>query len=364
MTFFWAIVLLGVLIFIHELGHFLFAKLLGVRVLKFSMGFGPKLLGFKRKETEYLISALPFGGYVKMLGEEPGEELKEEEKAFSFPGQPVWKRALIAAAGPAFNILLTYVIFVLVLSVGFPVNIPRLENITPEIGAVLPGSPADRAGIKSGDQIVEIDGKLVVTWFDLITIVSGKSGQELTMEIKRDSKTLTVKVRPEMIKEKTPDGQEITIGRIGVQRAGNGMPFHVVKAGNPVSAVFHALEATYRMCYFIGDTIVQLLTGAFSAKAIGGPIAIVQESGKAAALGIFSYLMFMAIISANLAILNLLPIPILDGGHLLFLGIEGVRGKPLPEQTQATLQRIGLAILLMIMIFALQNDIMRLIRGS
>jgi regulator of sigma E protease len=364
LTFLWALVLLGVLIFVHELGHFIFAKLLGVKVLKFSMGFGPRIMGFKSKETEYIISALPFGGYVKMLGEEPGEMLTEEEKAISFSGQRIWKRALIAVAGPSFNVLLAYVIFVLFLSIGLPVNIPKLENITPKIGMVLPGSPAERAGIKPGDEVVEIDGRPVVTWFDLISVVSEKSGKPLNIKVKRDSTIVSMTVTPESVKEKTPEGQVITIGRIGVQKAGNGMPFHSITAQNPATALFRGIEATYRWCWFIGDTIVQLLSGAFSAKTVGGPIAIVQESGRAAALGILSYLMFMAIISANLAILNLLPIPILDGGHLLFLGIEAVRGKPLSEQTQGMLQRIGLAILLGIMIFALQNDIMRLIRGG
>lgn len=364
MTFFWAIVLLGVLIFVHELGHFIFAKLLKVKVLKFSLGFGPKLIGFSSGGTQYQISALPLGGYVKMLGEEPGEELKAEERAFSFSGQPVWKRAVIAVAGPSFNVLLAYMIFFSVLSSGLPVNIPKLENMAPKLGLIMSGSPAERAGLKAGDEVTEIDGKPVVTWFEMVNYISSSPEKKVTITFKRNSQVLTTTVIPDKVTEKTPEGAEITIGRIGVQKAGNGLPFYSVTAGNPVSAVFKAVEATYRWCYFILDTIVQLITGTISKKTIGGPIAIVQESGKAAALGLFSYLMFMAIISANLAILNLLPIPILDGGHLLFLSIEGIRGKPLQEQTQAILQRIGLAILLFIMVFALQNDIMRLIRGG
>ncbi len=364
MTIIWAIVLLGVLVFVHEFGHFITAKLSRVKVLKFSLGFGPRIAGFRKGGTEYMISAIPLGGYVKLLGEDPDEELPAEEMAYSFGGQPVWKRALIAFAGPFFNLLLTYVIFAYFLSVGFPVNIPKLADMTPVVGSTLPGSPGQKAGLKPGDTILEVDGKPIATWFDVVGIISAKPNQPVSMKIKRDSGVFKIAVTPEAVKEMGPDGKEVTIGRIGIQRMGDAMPFHVVEAKNPFQAVYKAAEGTGRMAYFIWDTIVKLVSGSFSLNTLGGPIAIVQESGKAAAMGVFSYLMFMAIISANLAVLNLLPIPILDGGHLMFLAIEGVRKKPLSESTQMILQRAGLMILIFIMVFALHNDIVRLIRGQ
>ncbi|MDA8169486.1 MAG: RIP metalloprotease RseP [Nitrospiraceae bacterium] len=364
MTLLWAAILLGLLIFVHELGHFLLAKLMGVKVLKFSLGFGPRVAGFTAGGTEYLISALPLGGYVKMLGEEQGEEIPQEEKKFSFNSQPVWKRGLIALAGPVFNLLLTFVIFVSFLSVKLPVNIPRLSDMKAQVGEVVKGSPADEAGIKAGDKIVEIDGRPVNTWLDIVALVSGKPGQKLLFKVQRGAQTLSYYVTPEPVQEKTAGGKVITFGRIGIQRTGGEMPFYVITAGSPLAVPFKAAEATYRLSAFVWDAIWNLVTGAFSLKSIGGPIAIVQESGKAAAMGVFSYLMFMAFISANLAVLNLLPIPILDGGHIFFLAIEGVRGKPLSETVQMNLQRIGLLILIIIMAFALHNDILRLLRGG
>jgi regulator of sigma E protease len=365
MTFLWAIVLLGVLIFVHEFGHFLFAKLMRVRVLKFSLGFGPRLAGIRKGETEYQVSALPLGGYVKMLGEEPGEELTPEEKKHAFAGQPVWKRGLIVLAGPGFNFLLTFLIFCFFLSSGHPLTIPRLSaDIAPVVGQVVPGTPAAAAGLRPGDRIVEVQGNAINTWFDLIDIVGQRPGQNLDFKIKRDGAVLDMKITPEAHKEKTAEGKEITIGRIGIQRAGTSVPFYLIEArkNKVLSVPAGAASATYRFSSLILQVMGGIVTGDFSIKSIGGPITIVQRSGEAAELGFISYLIFMAFISANLAVLNLLPIPILDGGHLLFLVLEKIKGKPLKETTQALLQRAGLLILVIIMAFALQNDIMRLIR--
>ncbi|MDA8387278.1 MAG: RIP metalloprotease RseP [Nitrospiraceae bacterium] len=364
MILFWAAVLLGVLIFVHESGHFLFAKLLGVKVLKFSLGFGPRVAGFKKGGTEYMISALPLGGYVKMLGEEEGEELAPEEKAFAFNFQPVWKRALIAFAGPLFNVLLTFVILAAILAARLPVNIPRLGDITPKIGAVLKDSPARRAGLMPGDIITGVNGRPVSTWFDLVEYVSSKPGQRLTLTVKRGGRTLDFEVVAGAVREKTMQGREVTVGRIGVERAGPAVPFYVIEAKDIPAVPVKAAVATWRLSAFVVGAVKNLMTGAFSLKTIGGPITIVQESGKAASMGVFSYLMFMAFISINLAILNILPVPLLDGGHLFFLAVEAARGKPLSEAVQVNLQRIGLVLLVTLMVFAIRNDIMRLIGGG
>ncbi|MDA8087504.1 MAG: RIP metalloprotease RseP [Nitrospiraceae bacterium] len=360
----WAAILLGVLIFVHEFGHFLFAKILGVKVLKFSLGFGPKVAGFKKGGTEYMISALPLGGYVKMLGDEQGEELAPEEKAFAFNSQPVWKRVLIAVAGPFFNILLTFCIVATVLAAGLPVNVPKLSDITPKIGAVMKGSPAEKAGLEAGDIITSINGKPVTTWIDLVEDVSSRPGQRLKVGVKRGARALTLTVQAEAVSVKTLGGRQVVIGRLGIERAGDAIPFHIIKANNLLGVPFKAAVATWRLGAFVMDAIKSLITGAFSIKTIGGPISIVQESGKAASMGVFSYLVFMAFISINLAVLNLLPVPILDGGHVLFLAIEAARGKPLSETVQVNLQRVGLFILVTLMAFAIRNDIMRLIGGG
>ncbi len=363
MILLWAVVLLGILIFVHEFGHFLFAKLLGVKVLKFSLGFGPKLAGFKKGDTEYLLSALPLGGYVKMLGEEQ-EELSESEKRFAFNFQPVWKRIAIVFAGPFFNVLLAFLIFCVLLAAKLPINIPKFSDITPKVGAVMNDSPAAKAGIMPGDLITSINGKPVSTWMDLVAAVSTQPGHEISLTVKRGGGTLSFKLVPEAVREKTMEGKVVTVGRIGIERAGDAIPFYIIKAGSILAVPFKASAATYRLIVFIGQSVKSLITGVFSLSSIGGPITIVQESGKAASLGIFSYLMFMAFISINLAVLNLLPVPILDGGHIFFFAVEAVRGKPLSEATQANLQRLGLLLLVTLMAFAIRNDIMRLIGGG
>jgi len=444
MTFLSAIVLLGILIFVHELGHFLFAKKLGVRVLKFSLGFGPKLIGRKYGDTEYLVSAVPLGGYVKMLGEEPGDEMKEEDKPFAYNYQPVWKRFLIVFSGPVFNLFFAAAIFFVVFLSGVPVPKPyagkvmdnspaaaaglitgdriaaingktvsgwddidisvnesrgqRLlfkieregkilelsvtpekktsknifgENtevmdigmmplLYPEVGEVMKNAVAEKVGIKKGDRIVEIEGAPIKTWHDMTAIIHGSPEKPLRLKIKRDENFLELTVAPEKKTFKYPDGAEKHIGLIGIGPAGN----NVIKKYNPLKAASLGVKRTWDMVVLTVVGIVKLIQRIIPADTLGGPIMIFQMAGQQASLGAINFLVFMAVISINLGVLNLLPIPILDGGHILFLGIEAVRRKPLSEKVMMIAQRIGLAIIITLMVFAFYNDIMRFISGK
>ena len=444
MTFLSAIVLLGILIFVHELGHFLFAKKLGVRVLKFSLGFGPKLIGRKYGDTEYLVSAVPLGGYVKMLGEEPGDELKEEDKPFAYNYQPVWKRFLIVFSGPVFNLFFAAVIFFVVFLSGVPVPKPYagkvMENspaaaaglitgdritaingktvsgwddidvsvnesrgekllfkieregkiielhitpekktgknifgentdvmdigimplLYPEVGEVIKNAVAEKAGIKKGDRIIEIEGASIKTWHDMTSIIHASPEKPLRLKIKRDENFLELTVTPEKKTFKYPDGTEKHIGLIGIGPAGN----NVIKKYNPIEAASLGAKRTWDMVVLTVVGIVKLIQRIIPADTLGGPIMIFQMAGQQASLGVMNFFLFMAVISINLGVLNLLPIPILDGGHILFLGIEAVRRKPLSEKVMMIAQRIGLAIIIALMVFAFYNDIMRFISGK
>ncbi|MEK7742506.1 MAG: RIP metalloprotease RseP [Nitrospirota bacterium] len=444
MTFLSAIVLLGILIFVHELGHFLFAKKLGVRVLKFSLGFGPKLIGKKYGDTEYLVSAVPLGGYVKMLGEEPGDELKEEDKPFAYNYQPVWKRFLIVFSGPVFNLFFAAAIFFVVFLSGVPVPKPyagkvmdnspaaaaglmtgdriaaingktvsgwddidvsvnesrgekllfKIERegkiielpitpekktgknifgentevmdigimplLYPEVGEVIKNAVAEKAGIKKGDRIVEIEGASIKTWHDMTSIIHGSPEKPLRLKIKRDENFLELTVTPGKKTLKYPDGSEKQIGLIGIGPAGN----NVIKKYNPFEAASLGVKRTWDMVVLTVVGIVKLIQRIIPADTLGGPIMIFQMAGQQASLGVMNFFLFMAVISINLGVLNLLPIPILDGGHILFLGIEAVRRKPLSEKVMMIAQRIGLAIIITLMVFAFYNDIMRFISGK
>ena len=353
MTILSAIVLLGVIIFVHELGHFLSAKLVGVRVLKFSLGFGPKLIGRKYGETEYLISSIPFGGYVKMFGEEPGEELKEEEKPLAYTYQPVWKRFIIVFSGPLFNLIFAIIIFFCVFIYGFPV-------LLPEVGEVLTKSPAASAGMMKGDTIISINSSRINQWDEMTKIIHNNPGRSLNFEVRREGEVIAFSIIPEKKIVKDIFGQDKKIGLIGIKPSGNTF----MRKSSLQGASADSVRRTWEISVLTVVSIVKLIQRVVPMETIGGPILIVQMAGEQASQGVLNFFLFMAIININLGVLNLLPIPILDGGHILFLGIEAIRRKPLNEKVITIAQRVGLALILFIMAFALYNDIMRLITGK
>ena len=353
MTILSAIVLLGVIIFVHELGHFLSAKLVGVRVLKFSLGFGPKLIGRKFGETEYLISSIPFGGYVKMFGEEPGEELKEEEKPLAYTYQAVWKRFIIVFSGPLFNLIFAIIIFFCVFIYGFPV-------LLPEVGEVLTKSPAASAGMMKGDTIISINSSRINQWDEMTKIIHNNPGRSLNFEVRREGEVIAFSIIPEKKRVKDIFGQDKEIGLIGIKPSGNTF----MRKSSLQGASTDSVRRTWEISVLTVVSIVKLIQRVVPMETIGGPILIVQMAGEQASQGALNFFLFMAIININLGVLNLLPIPILDGGHILFLGIEAIRRKPLNEKVIAIAQRVGLALILFIMAFALYNDVMRLITGK
>lgn len=358
MTLIWAVVLFGLLIFFHELGHFILAKLTGVKVLKFSLGFGPKVFGKKIGETEYLISAIPLGGYVKPLGEEPGDEISEEDRQRAFNFQPVWKRAAIVIAGPAFNLVLAFLIFTAFLGLKLPVAIPDLDSVTTTIENVTEDSPASQAGLRGSDTILSIDGKAVHDWNEMAGIFSDNPGKELALKVKRGDRTLDMTVTPKPTPVKDEKGEEVVIGRIGISKK---MDATVIESTGILDAPLKGMQAVYGWCALTLEVVVKLFTGSVSAKQIGGPILIVDAAAKAASVGAFTYFNFIAIISINLAILNLMPVPVLDGGHILFFFIEALRGRPLSEKVMGAANKVGMALLLLLILFVFYNDIMRIV---
>ncbi|GIW40388.1 MAG: zinc metalloprotease [Candidatus Binatia bacterium] len=349
-----AVLVLGVLILIHEFGHFLAARWVGVRVLKFSIGFGPKLLGFRRGETEYVLAAVPFGGFVKMVGEEPGEA--GEAEVGSFARQSVGKRALIVSAGPLTNLLGAFVLFAAV----FAVYGARVPSDEARVGGLTPGMPAEQAGLREGDLVLAVDGKPVGSWEELSQAIRGSGGRRLVLRVERDGETLEVSLVPREIVEKTVFGESLETKTyvIGIERALE------VKTVGPVRAVALAAEQSWLWTRMIVVGLYKIVSGRIPAQEIGGPLEIARQAGKQAERGFEPLLMFMAIISLNLGVLNLLPIPILDGGHLLFLAIEVALRRPVDVRHRELAQQAGLFLLLALMAFAFYNDILRVVQGG
>ena len=440
----WFLVVLGVLVAFHELGHFLAARWVGVKVLKFSLGFGPKLFGRKVGETEYLLSAIPLGGYVKLFGEDETEATTQEDRARSFAHKSLWGKVLIVAAGPGFNFILAYFIFAGWLATGAPLFVPTFQDLSPDIEAMTPGSPADTAGIRIGDRVSRVNGRDISTRNELFDAVAKSNGQALTLEIKRGEQIKTLTVTPtttpgpqasaqepgyylgveetpplvtsvmqsspaakaglqagdhvvniegqtihtwsqmtgivkesphrqlqlEVLREGqrvsltvTPsaekamvNGQSIEVGKIGISGPGRS----IMRSSTPLLSLYDGLGATWGWTELTAIGLYKMVVGDISSKNIGGPLTIANISGEAAAQGASSVVFLIAILSINLGVLNLLPIPILDGGHLLFFLIEGILRKPLGERQRELAQQAGLVLLVGVMIFAFWNDLERI----
>ena len=343
------VIVLGVLIFFHEFGHFLIARLFGVGVDKFSLGFGPRLIGKKIGRTDYRISAIPLGGYVKMVGEEPDAEIEPADRPLSFTHKHVAKRMCIVAAGPVFNILLAVLIFFGIFLIS------GLFILKPSVGEVRDESPAFVAGIKKGDLITAIDETPVSNWNDMTEIIGASKGSPLEIKIKREGAERLFRITPESVSAKNVFGEDIQRYIIGISSAGD---FYTIKL-NPVQAFGESLKQTYQITELMVVIIGKLITGDISTDTIGGPIMIAKMAGDQAKSGLGDLIFFIALISVNLAIINLLPIPILDGGHLLFFFIEALKGNPVSVKVREVAQQIGLFIILLLVILVFYNDIFR-----
>jgi regulator of sigma E protease len=350
-----AIAVLAVVIFVHELGHFLVAKWCRVEVLVFSMGFGPTIFSRKIGETTYRLALVPFGGYVKMAGQEEDGGEAPSDPARGFSGKPLRHRAAIVAAGPAVNLVFAFVVmFVAYFAYG-----QLVPSSAARIGGVVIGSPADKAGLKTGEEVVSVDGTPVAGWDDFSTRVRESGGKTLAIALRDDSgQARQVDVTPAVAPNQDAFGEVVGESyMIGIQRHFD----H--EAAGLFESVSLAGQSTYRMSVMIFVMLGRIVQGRVNASDLGGPIMIAQEAGRLAETGLEPLLRFIALISVNLGILNILPIPVLDGGHLFFFLIEGLRGRPLSIRVREMAQQVGVLLLVALMVFVVFNDISRIVAG-
>ena len=423
------IIVLGILIFIHELGHFAVAKACGVGVEKFSLGFGPKLIGIKRGETEYRISLLPLGGYVKMVGEAAGESVSDELRMKSFTHKPVWKRVLIVAAGPTMNLVLAIVLLPVIFMIG--IQLPVYLEKPAEVGYVVVGEPAQKAGIQAGDTIVEFGGREIKHWEDLLTQVAMSPSKKVELTLERGGEKIETAITPDA-SEETGAGyggmyppMKPVIGDVAsgypareagikagdtilsidglairhwaeledvIHKSGKKIKLHVLRDSKELTfevlpkynedAKVHLIgisrqeEVQVRQYGFTESiskgvttgvqmtgkhfvVIKGLVLGEYSLKTLGGPIMIAQVAGKAAESGISDVLSLVAFLSLQLGIINLFPIPVLDGGHIVFFGLEAIKGKPLSDKFMTVAQQVGIVLLIGLMVLVTWNDLLR-----
>lgn len=345
------LVVLTVLVYVHEFGHYWVARRNGVRVEVFSIGFGPEIYGWTDKaDTRWKISAIPLGGYVKMFGQsdtgDDGEEqeLTPEERAVSFAHKKLWQRAAVVFAGPAANFLFAIVVFALLAwLVGTPV--PQAG-----VGTVVEGSPAAAAGLEPGDTIVSIDGEPTPRFTDLQQIVERSAGTPIDLSVRRGGNEVVLTAVPEPV---TTEGGE-TIGRLGVTPDPEQVEYH---RENVLSAAWLGVDRTFGMVGAILSYLGDIFTGDRGTQELGGPLRIAQLSGEMAQGGVVNLIVFMAALSVNLGLINLFPIPMLDGGHLAFYAAELVRGRPLGPRAQEYGFRFGLILVLLLMVYATWNDL-------
>jgi regulator of sigma E protease len=353
---------LTIVVFFHELGHFLVARWCGVAVKVFSIGFGPEIVGFNdRHGTRWRLSWIPLGGYVKFIddenaasaGQKPLEQLTPEERKQSFQAKPLGQRAAVVAAGPIANFILAIMIFTAIFALFG-------ERITAaKVDMVNPGSAAERAGFLVGDKVISIDGQKIESFSEMQRIVGMSPDRPLHFVVERDGKTLEITATPERKEITDHFGNVIRLGLLGIQRSASPDDW-TLKRHDPVTAFSMALKETWFVISRSLGYLYDVVTGREAADQLGGPIRIAQVSGQVATAGFIALLNLAAIISVSIGLLNLFPIPMLDGGHLLFYLIEAIRGRPLSESTQEIGFRIGLAFVLMLMIFATWNDLIHL----
>jgi regulator of sigma E protease len=354
---------LTIVVFFHELGHFLIARWCGVKVLTFSIGFGRELVGFDdRYGTRWKISAIPLGGYVKFFGDENAasvpdqaalEQMTEAERRVSFVHQNVARRAAIVVAGPLANFLLAIVIFAgLFMIYGKQSTAARVDSVQPD-------SAAAAAGFQPSDLVLTIDGRAVESFSDMQRIVSTSAGETLTIVVERGGSLVTLKAMPALKEVKDSFGNVHRIGVLGISRslAPDDVKFQPVP---PLKAIGLGVQETWFVIDQTMSYIGRVVAGRQSADQLGGPIRIAQVSGQVASAGFSALMHLAAVLSVSIGLLNLFPVPLLDGGHLLFYAIEAVRGRPLSDRAQEMGFRIGLAIVVMLMIFATFNDIVHI----
>ena len=350
------ILVLGGLIFFHELGHFLAAKAFRVGVKTFSLGFGPRLFGFSKDNTDYQIAVFPLGGFVSMVGEADPQDIPAPFTVQdSFALRSPWQRLVIVIAGPLFNLMLAWFLYWGIFYVH------GQEYLVPQVGTVTENSPAVRAGIEPGDLILEIDGAPIARWEELVASVMESQGSEMVLTVQRNGGTFLTAATPAPFTRQTLFGEQKTSWAIGLAPSSAKATMHFSFLDSAVQGVSHAVMITR----LIGESVSKMFERVVPLESMGGPIRIAKEihvqaqSGSATGL-----LLLAAFISLNLGLLNLLPIPVLDGGHLVFLLFEMIRRKPAPERLQEYSIRVGVALLLGLMVFVTFNDITKWIQGE
>jgi regulator of sigma E protease len=329
-----SIIVFGLIIFVHELGHYIAARMSGIKVLELALGFGPRLVGWSRGGTDYSLRIIPFGGFCRMLGEDPDER----DDPGSFAEKPLINRIFVVIAGPIMNLLLA---LLLLFSVYFFfVGVPATDSTA--IGSVVPGHPAAEAGLRPGDQLTAIDGENVREWDDVVALIEGKEGQKVELDFLRNGKQEAVSVIP--VAEETPEGSR---GVIGITPRMEKFVFT------------GAVTSTFQYISFVLVATYRTITGKVPLEVVG-PVGIISFVGQAASSGIVSLMLLTALISFSLCIMNLLPIPALDGGRLLFLLVEGIRRRPLDPEKEGLIHMIGFVILIALILLITYNDLIRL----
>ncbi|MDB4349485.1 RIP metalloprotease RseP [Omnitrophica bacterium] len=341
------VIVFSILIVVHEFGHFIMAKKCGVKVERFSLGFGPKIIGVKKGETEYRISAIPLGGYVKMAGETYQDKLTGER--WEFLSRPPFERFKIVICGPLLNYILGFLLFSLVFMLGSP-------TLTNKIGKVMDDYPAKAAGVKPGDSVISIDGERVQYWDELTRIIRKKLKGNVKLVVLRDDRELMLTLTPKVKEFKDIFGKDVKIAMVGIASSDE----LIFIKHNPARSIYKGFKKTIELTTLTFKAIWSLILGRLSLReSVTGPVGIFILTAKAAKLGLIYLLNMMAIISTSLAIVNILPIPVLDGGHLVFLLIEKMRRRPLSQKIQETATQIGLGLLLILMFFVFYYDIAR-----